>query len=179
MHDALADEEIVHPPWGLGGAQSVHCREAYHGQSQDVPKQIPRTKQSDKVIDFAWSGITGTLQWQHLWISPHAWSSGRWGNCSPTMMTGRCTECTLPWGLSWTIDKMFHNKSPNRRSVGLDISDITFFFIFCHLALSKNNRTSTGTHDASMVAWYILPRFTYIYVWYIKYHHKFQPSMDR
>ena len=32
---------------------------------------------------------------EHPCISPHACCFGRWGNCSPTMRTGRCTECTL------------------------------------------------------------------------------------
>ena len=71
-------------------------------------------KLKQKVIDFARSGITGNLQWQHLWISPHAWCSGKWGNCSPTIMTWRCTECTLPWGLSWTITRCSKTNTPNK-----------------------------------------------------------------
>ena len=83
MHVALADEEIVHPPWGLGGAQSVHCK----WLSMDMAKLNCNLSHEVEAQEC--------LLQEHPCISPHACCFGRWGNCSPTMRTGRCTECTL------------------------------------------------------------------------------------
>ena len=115
-----------------------------------------QVKLKQKVSDFAWSGITGNLQWQHLWISPHAWCSGRWGNCSPTMMNGRCTECTLPWGLSWTIDKMFQNKYPEQKQ-----SD-WFRMEWNHRKLAM---TASVNKSPCMIVWQMRKLFTHHDEW--------------